>query len=795
MNETVKEAGKILHYNCDDTGVFLKCENADVKISFYSSAAVRVDVSFARIFEKFSYAVETEPQTDIYRIEDCGSFLKLACENFVSIIDKQSFAVSFQTHDGLVINCDEQGLFNSQVENRTTAYKTLQKNERFIGLGEKCGGLDKRGRGFTNTNTDDFAYGTEADPLYATFPFYIGLHNGLCYGIFLDNTYQSDFNFGASNNRFSSFGVRGGNLNYYFIHCKNIVEIIKSYTELTGRMPLPPLWSLGYHQNRYSYYPDSTVLRIADTLRETKIPCDSITLDIHYMNEYRTFTWNRERFPDPEKLIRQLNGKGFKTTVIVDPGVKSKTLETEHIGDIFIKYPDGRDYEGEVWSGWSRFPDFTNPEARKWWEEKIKTLVNQGIAGIWNDMNEISTWGQKMPENLIFHWEGEKASELKARNIYGLQMARSSYEAFKNSGNRRPFILTRSAFSGIQRYSAVWTGDNSSNFQHLLMNIRMLMSMGITGVAFSGMDIGGFVGESSPGLFIRWIQTGTFIPYMRNHKIINAKSAEPWTFGEEALEISRNYISLRYRLLPYIYSLFVESAKTGIPIVRTLAIYYPFDDNVYNKLFENQFYFGNAIMIAPFDDIQKYGEIYFPDSIYYSLYNDDVIESRGFRTVALSLHTLPVYVKGSSIIPAHDLIMHTGEVPDEILSIHIYRGSCDNSFTYYEDDGKSFDYLNGEFYERKISYSPLQNIIAIDKVAGNRPSNFVRIKLILHGFDELRSVSIKNKKLEISDETVSFLAPVSAFNPQEKAVSADECKVKCVVFENICNRIEISLDM
>jgi alpha-glucosidase len=755
----------------------LCCENADVQVSVYSPATVRIDVSFDRVFNTNPYAVQAVPQAGLHQLRDSGGVIEIETDNFVVEIGRHPFAVTFKTLSGETINGDEAGLYNSRVENHVTAYKTLQKGERFIGLGEKCGGLDKRSRAYTNINTDCFAYGVESDPLYTSFPFYIGLHNGLCYGIFLDNTYQSDFNFGASNNRFSSFGARGGNLNYYFIHQPSVDRIIESYALLTGLMPLPPLWSLGYHQNRYSYYPDTEVMRIAQTLREKSIPCDSITLDIHYMDEYCPFTWDEKRFPDPEKLLGRLRDMGFRTTVIVDPGIKAETAGDD--GDIFIKYADGQDYEAQVWPGWCKFPDFTNPDAVEWWAEKLTSLLDKGVAGIWNDMNEISTWGQKMPDNIVFHFGGEKASCLKARNIYALQMARASYEGYVKRCKSRPFMLTRAGYSGVQRYSAVWTGDNTADDRHMLMGVRMMTGMGIAGVPFTGMDIGGFLGEPSPALYARWMQTGAFTPYMRNHKQVNTKSSEPWTYGEEVMEVARNYIGLRYRLLPYIYSTFREASLTGIPVMRSLAIKHAFDDNIYSPLFENQYYFGDAFLVAPFDSLQKYGEIYFPEGKRYCLYDDSAVEGNTVRIEPLSLYRLPVYVNEGSIVPMQDPVQHTGMNPGNTLYIHVYKGEKANAFKYYEDDGESFDYMHGSFHERQIRYDPLDNSIMLDSPKGNFRSKFTCLKFVLHGFGNIDSISVNGKSTNVFSEKISFLDPISTFEPQAEIAAPVECEVKC----------------
>lgn len=369
----------------------------------------------------------------------------------------------------------------------------------------------------------------------------MGIHNGLNYGIFFDNSYQSDFNFGASNNRFSSFGAQGGEMDYYFIYHTKLADIITSYTDITGRMDLPPLWSLGYQQNRYSYYPDTEVMRIAQTLREKKIPADGITLDIHYMDAYKLFTWDKSRFPNPAEMNKKLENMGFKTTVIVDPGIKVEenygAYERGKQSDIFLKYTDGEYYTGQVWPGWTHFPDFTGDAGREWWKKEIKFFSETGVDGFWNDMNEIATWGQKMPNNVLFQYDGHLTSHKEGRNVYGLQMARASYEgAREHQPNQRPFLLSRAGFSGSQRYTAIWTGDNRSEDSHMLLGIRLLNSMGVSGIPFSAMDIGGFTGNPSIGLYARWIQLGAFTPYFRNHTGVNSKSSEPWAYGEEVTE-------------------------------------------------------------------------------------------------------------------------------------------------------------------------------------------------------------------------------------------------------------------
>jgi alpha-glucosidase len=788
----VKSIGKVTGVSIHDQQVDITTDNAFAQVSVYSPSVIRVRIDKQKLGDDFSYAVIASPQKTKTSIIQTEQQITITTDSLKAVITKTPYSITFYTLSGDVINQDEVGLTTSWVNESATTYKKMQTGERFIGLGEKTGNLDRKGNGYTNWNTDSFGYKTDQDPIYSTIPFYIGIHHNLNYGIFLDNTYQTDFNFGASNNRFSSFGARGGEMNYYFIYHKHITDIITSYTALTGRMKLPPLWSLGYQQNRYSYYPETEVMRIAQTLREKKIPADGITLDIHYMDHYKVFTWDKTRFPDPRAMNNKLKDMGFKLTVIVDPGVKAEpgygVYDRGIKADIFAKYPDGTNYTGEVWPGWCHFPDFTNPKGRAWWGTEMKKYGDDGISGIWNDMNEIATWGQKMPDNIIFDYDGHKASHLQTRNVYAMQMARSSYEGAKEAFGKRPFILTRAGYAGFQRYSAIWTGDNRAEDTHMLLGVRLLNSLGLSGVAFTGMDIGGFTGNATPALFSRWMQIGAFNPYFRNHTAVNTKSAEPWTFGEEVLETSRNYVNLRYMLMPYLYSTFYEATQNGHPVMRSLALDYTFDQNIYDEQFQNQYLFGGAFLVAPFDGTAGFGKVYFPQGKWYDLYTDEVQAGKQPKVIELSAHKLPVYVKESSIVPMQSLVQSTAQQPTDTLVVHVYNGAVNNKYVYYEDDGESYNYEKGAYYKRIITFDAEKKAITFGAVEGALKSKFNTIKVVMHGFtgaSASRSISFK-------DDFVSFLSPVSKFDPQGNSNNVEGAKVKSVFAKNDNGIISIS---
>ena len=784
--------GDVKNIRISSGQVKIATTTAFADITVYSAGVIRVRIDRQKFADDFSYAVIKKPGTTKSTIkEDAGSII-ITTDSLQARISKRPFSIAFYTPEGSLINEDEKGLTTSWAGTEVTSYKKLQEGERFIGLGEKNGNLDRYGSAYTNWNSDVFGYRADQDPLYSTIPFYIGIHHGLNYGIFFDNTYQSDFNFGASNNRFSSFGARDGEMNYYFIYAPAVEGIINAYTNLTGHMHMPPLWSLGYQQNRYSYYPDKEVLRIAQTLREKKIPADGITLDIHYMDSYKLFTWNKERFPDPAGMNAELAKMGFKITVINDPGIKVEkgyaAYENGIKENVFIKYPDGGLYTGQVWPGWCHFADFTTEKGRNWWKTQMKVYTDNGVAGFWNDMNEIATWGQKMPANVIFDYDGHTTTHQQAHNVYGLEMTRASYEGARSLTGKRPFILTRAGYAGLQRYSAMWTGDNRAEDDHMLAGVRLMNSLGLSGVAFTGMDIGGFTGNPSVGLYSRWIQLGAFIPYFRNHTGVNTKSSEPWAYGEEVLEIARNYISLRYRLLPYIYSAFYEASESGMPVMRSLAIDYTHDANIYDTRYQNQFLFGKGILVAPFESTKDFGEIYFPAGKWYSLYTDELQAGAQKKIFQLNMQKMPVFVKAGSIIPMQTLIQSTSEKPADTLFLHVYKGDTANAVVYYEDDGESYNNENGGFYKRTIRYD---NQLTLEKVTGTYASKFNNIKLVLHGFDALQQVKLNGTVQALQSTGINFLTPVSRFDPQGGYAVPDVCQVHTLDIKNSADRIVV----
>ncbi|HEY9197372.1 MAG TPA: TIM-barrel domain-containing protein, partial [Mucilaginibacter sp.] len=377
--------------NFKNQGAFLSIctAGAEARVYVYSPTIIRINISREHAVSDSSFAVVREPLNNI-DVTDLGDALQIDTPALKVRVGKLPLRFNFFTADDKPLSADDERYGTNWQGDRVTTYRRLYPDEKFIGLGEKTGDLNRRGTSYTNWNTDAVDYGLRTDPLYKTFPFFIGLHSGLTYGVFFDNTHKSYFDFGATTDeQMSWFGADGGDMNYYFFGAQGVAEIIKDYTWLTGRMELPPLWSLGYQQCRWSYMSAKEVLKIAQTFRKKKIPADVMYCDIDYMEGFKIFTWNAKTFADPQDMMDKLKKMNFHLVTIVDPGIKIEEGYRQYdegiANDYFAKYPDGENYTGYVWPGRCHFPDFFREDVRRWWGASFTALTDVGVDGFWND--------------------------------------------------------------------------------------------------------------------------------------------------------------------------------------------------------------------------------------------------------------------------------------------------------------------------------------------------------------------------------------------------------------------------
>lgn len=707
-----KYLSAVTNYIQEGNSFYFSDTQAKVEIRVISDEIIRVRLAPQSVFlDEFSYGVEpADHKVTVFRLEDTPDSYRVETNLVACIVRKSDFTVSFEDIQGKVINEDLKPMHWEENADFGGYYvyatKKCQSNEAFYGLGDKSSDLNLRGSRFVNWNTDAYSFGKGQQPLYRTIPFYMGVTDGTSYGIFFDNTFKSHFDFAQEDSDKISFWADGGEMQYYYIHGPHMMDVVKSYHKLTGTHQMPPKWALGFHQCRWSYFPERKVKDIARNFRERKIPCDAIYLDIDYMDGYRCFTWNRKYFPDPAKMIKELSDDGFKTVVIIDPGIRVdenySVFKEGKQNNYFCRRCDDYFMEGHVWPGRCQFPDFTNPKVRTWWGGLFKELVDAGVAGVWNDMNEPAVFGAgTFPDDVRHNYDGFHGSHRKAHNVYGMQMVRATYEGLKRlQKNKRPFTITRAGYSGVQRYASVWTGDNVASWEHLKIGIVQLQRLSMSGLSFCGTDIGGFSGEPDAELFTRWIQMGVFSPFMRAHSAGDTAEREPWSFGSEFEAINRKFIELRYRLMPYIYSVFWEHHKHNFPVLRPLVMQE--QANHHTHSIQDLFTFGDKILVAPVSDpgaVTK--QVYMPAGKWYNYWTHDLLEGGQEHTAEAPIDSMPIFVKAGSVIPESPLMQYVGEFEIDELMFQIYYSDYEANSFYFEDHDDTFAFEQDIYLEKK----------------------------------------------------------------------------------------------
>lgn len=758
----------------DSDKIYFTTENGVIlQITVLRDSVIRFRYATELNFEPdFSYAIAEDAIRGYNHLStaETETHYTITTSKLICEIDKSNLKVKIlDAIDKTVVNDDELGFHweenYADGGNIVKMSKNAQNGESYYGLGDKPVHTNLRGRRFENWATDSYAYGRNTDPIYKTIPFYIGLHSIKAYGIFFDNTFRSYFDFCHERRHVSSFWAQGGEMNYYFIYGPKMEDVISSYSNLTGVPEMPPMWALGYHQCKWSYYPESKVREIAGKFRELQIPCDAIYLDIDYMEGFRCFTWNKEYFPDPKKMVEELNEDGFKTVVIIDPGIKidknysvfKEALEK----DYFCKRADGPYMKGKVWPGECYFPDFTNPEVREWWAGLFKELIGEiGIKGVWNDMNEPAVMevpNKTFPDDVRHHYDGHRCSHRKAHNIYGMQMAKATYQGLKKFAYpKRPFVITRSAYSGTQRYTSTWTGDNIATWEHLWIANIQAQRMCLSGYSFAGSDIGGFAEQPTGELYARWIQLGVFHPFCRTHSSGDHGDQEPWAFDTEVLKIVKKFIEIRYQLLPYLYTAFWKYIEEGSPILKSLVIYDQADLQNHNRT--DEFIYGDQILVCPIIEPNAKGRrMYIPIGNWFDYWTDTLFEGGKETWVDADIDRMPIFVKEGAIIPKYPIQQYVGEKIIEELTLDLYYKKGKEKSELYEDANDGYDYNKGRFSLRTFNLTGRANdIIVHQHKSGKFKTSYHSFIIKLHGVPfQISKIKIDKEELDFDDVKVN----------------------------------------
>lgn len=747
-----------------DTLYFSTENNVILQLRVLRDSVLRFRYTTTGTFENdFSYAITKYASTGYNKleIEDLQDAYVITTSKLVCHVAKNDLKVKlYDAIDGTLVNEDEIGFHWEESYdfggNIVKMSKTINERESYYGLGDKPEHLNLKGKRFENWVTDSYAFGKETDPIYKAIPFFTGLHHSKAYGIFFDNTFRSFFDFGQERRNVCSFWAQGGEMNYYFIYGPQMQDVVESYTDLTGKPhQLPPLWALGFHQCKWSYYPESNVKAIAKQFRDLKIPCDAIYLDIDYMDGFRCFTWNKEHFPDPKRMVKELADDGFKTVAIIDPGIKidkeysvfAEALEK----DYFCKRADGPYMKGKVWPGECYFPDFTKPEVRDWWSGLFQELIEDiGIKGVWNDMNEPAVMEvptKTFPNDVRHDYDGNPCSHRKAHNVYGMQMARATYHGLKKFNYpKRPFVITRAAYSGTQRYTSTWTGDNVATWEHLWIANVQAQRMAMSGFSFAGSDIGGFAEQPQGELFTRWIQLGIFHPFCRVHSSGDHGDQEPWAFDEDVTDIVRKFVEIRYQLLPYLYTAFWNLVEHGTPLLKSLVLFDQEDTQTHYRT--DEFVFGNQILACPILEPNAKGRrMYIPRGKWYNFWTDELIKGGKEKWVDAEIDSMPIFIKEGAIIPKYPIQQYVDELEFKELTLDVYYKNGKESSQLFDDAHDGYDYTKGRYSFRTFKLTGKENELIIQQhKEGKYTAPYESFKLNIHGLPfDIKEIQLDNE--------------------------------------------------
>ncbi|WP_419183582.1 glycoside hydrolase family 31 protein [Scytonema hofmannii] len=749
------QPGKIIRTELTERGANFYFELAELQICFLTEDFVRVDwkpgippISYAIVQQDWQ-----EVKTQLEEIENGFSISSAKLKVFVQ-------------EDGSLKFCDSSGqtlreeLPPSRKSEGWLHQAKLRQEEQIYGLGERFSSLNLRAakdekqqpKTYRMWNYDAAGmYGPGSDPMYLCIPVYLSLYSSGSYLIFYENSFDANFTFGET----AVADFEGGSLRYYFTYGVP-AQLLERYTELTGRAALPPLWALGYHQSKWGYRTEEKIREEAQAFQDRNLPLSAIHLDIDCQVGNRAFTIDPDRFPKLGSFTQELKELGVQFIAILNPGIKysrhSNLFLEGQILDGFCKLPNGKLVVAPVWPGWCVFPDFTNPKVRGWWSRQYQYLLDVGVAGFWHDMNEPAAfiaWGDRsLPKVTQHYMEGRGGDHREAHNVYGLLQAKAAYDSLcQYHPQQRPFLVSRAGWAGLQRYAWTWTGDVECTWVALRTTIATVVGLGLSGIPYSGPDIGGFQGNPSAELYLRWFQMATFFTFYRTHSSNNVEHRTPWTYGEPYLSIIRQFLELRYRLLPYFYTLSWEATQKGYPPVR--PVFWSATDEPALWSVEDAFFLGDALLVCPIvEERARSRQVILPKGHWYNFWNDAVLKGSQQVTIEAPLEQIPLLVLAGSILPMEE---------KKQLILHIYPPVEGNSETLlYSDAGDGY----GESRLDKFCMTRSENNLEITWTEeGKYPFAFISVSLHLHG--------IKPQQAWVDDKEVTCTGQILEFEDSE----------------------------
>ncbi|MBI3967643.1 MAG: glycoside hydrolase family 31 protein [Chloroflexi bacterium] len=721
------------------------------------------------------YASEAIAKTDWrpgpVRIEEDADGWRIATSAATACIRRDPIRVHFEDGDGRVYAADDPDLgmgfvplpstvrhFVDPIGRPVRLYKRRLPTERYFGCGERTSGLDKTDSHQVFWNiSPPLGHTAAMKNLYTSIPFLLALDRGKTWGLFFDNTQRVEMDLAHERSDRSWFGADGGHLVYYVFAGPTPRAAVDRYTELTGRTPLPPLWALGNQQSSWNYETATEILQVARELRERDIPCDVLYLDIDYMDGFRIFTWDRDRFPEPRGFVTELAQQGFRIVTIVDPGVKVDVTypvyRSAREAGLFCQNAEGGEYQNMVWPGLCAFPDFTNPRTREWWGEQLPALLDQGVAGIWCDMNEPALFIPRhstMPPTVVHPGSGSPKIHAEVHNLYGLLMARATRDGLRRlQPDRRPFVISRAGYAGLQRHALQWTGDNSSWWEHLWMCVPQLQNVGLSGIAWVGVDVGGFDGDCDGELLARWTELGIFQAFCRNHNSKGMRPQEPWAFGEPYESVIRKMLKLRQRLIPYLYTLFDECHRTGAPLLRPLLYEFPDDEATYGA--DDELLLGDALLVAPITRPRvEHRHVYIPTGTWFHYWTGERYDGPAHVLAHAPLGEPAMYVRANQPIPLWPEMRYVGERRPDPLTLLIFPAAGSGALDFYLDSGDGYEHERGAYLRRRVTCETTATTVRVRLGAreGDFEPPWATVEL------DLRGLATRPVEVRINEEVV-----------------------------------------
>ncbi|WP_199320227.1 glycoside hydrolase family 31 protein [Leptolyngbya sp. FACHB-261] len=767
-SEAFDNPGKLIRTEASARGAHFYFEQAELEINFLTEDFVQIDWKPGIPPIPYAIARQDWPQLET-TLEETGDSWTIASVGASDGASTGATALSIKVGvDGSLRFTDAAGQILRQElppQRKDEGWihrAQLRPEEQIYGLGERAAPLNLRlakettekgevtdqAKTFRMWNYDAAGmYGPGADPMYICIPIYLGLHQQGGYLVFYENTFEAYFKF----EDVATADFLGGSLRYYFT-AGSPPQLIERYTELTGRSPLPPRWALGYHQSHWGYRTEQAIREEAQAFQARQVPLSAIHLDIDCQTGYRAFTIDPERFPKLASFTQELDEQGVKFIAILNPGVKysrqSNLFLEGQILEAFCRFPNGDLVVGPVWPGWCVFPDFTNPKVRKWWGRQYEYLLDVGVTGFWHDMNEPAAfilWGDRsLPKPTQHFMEGRGGDHREAHNVYGLMQAKAGYESLSTyRPQQRPFIVSRAGWAGLQRYAWTWTGDIECTWAALRQTVATVVGLGLSGIPYSGPDIGGFQGNPSAELYLRWFQMSTFLTFCRTHSSNNVENRTPWTYGEPYFTIIRQLLLLRYRLLPYFYTLSWEASQKGHPPVRPVFWADSTDPALWGV--DDAFLLGEALLVCPvFEEGAHSRQVVLPQGRWYSLWDGAPVEGPGSVELAAPLSQLPLLVKAGTVLPMEDQ-------ERQQLTLHLYppvQGSSESQLYLDAGDGYAESRLDRFHLQRDADTLELHW-----QEQGDYAFPYPRIQLHVHGV-ELQQAWVDGEQITLQEAMI-----------------------------------------